>query len=228
MCFSFENWKARDCRYPAFSDRLRDLFVAMDREFTRAAAHYGFKCDGCPDNCCQTHFYHYTYLEYMFIQEGLAKLAPARQQEIRTRAADVCRKVANTDPKGQPVRVMCPLNDHGLCVLYPNRPMICRLHGVPHEFQNPGQKRIHCPGCAPFDERCSAKSYYAFDRTPFYSKMAKLEKEFKQTAGISGKIKLTIAEMISGIVQSTEESGPTAEGQVRISRDGCQKIEASE
>jgi hypothetical protein len=58
--------------------------------------------------------------------------------------------------------------------------------------------------------------------------MAKLEKEFKQTAGISGKIKLTIAEMISGIVQSTEESGPTAEGQVRISRDGCQKIEASE
>jgi Fe-S-cluster containining protein len=222
MDFPFENFKAQDCRYSAFSERLRDLFAAMDREYSRAAAHYGFTCDGCPDNCCQTYFYHYTYLEFFFIQEGLAKLAPARQREIRTRAEDVCRRVAKADRAGHPMRVMCPLNEHGLCVLYPNRPMICRLHGVPHEFQNPGQKRIFCPGCAPFDERCSAKSYYAFDRTPFYSKMASLEQEFKQTAGLSGKLKLTLAEMITGMTQRPAETGPKAKGQVRVSNGGCQ------
>jgi Fe-S-cluster containining protein len=228
MCFSFEPFKFRDSRFAAFSDRLRDLFAAMDREFTRAAAHYGFQCSGCPDNCCQTHFYHYTHLEYLFIQEGLAKLTPAKQRQIRIRAEDVCRKVARADREGHPLRMMCPLNDHGLCILYPNRPMICRLHGIPHEFQNPGQKRIHCPGCTPFDERCPDKPYYAFDRTPFYSKMASLEKEFKQTAGITGKIKLTIAEMITGKAQSSEVRGQRADGKIQVSSGESQKTEASE
>ena len=228
MRLPFEPFDPRDSRYPALSDRLRDLFAAMDREYTRAAAHYGFQCDGCPDSCCQTHFYHYTHLEYLFIQEGLAELAPAKQREIRTRAENVCRKVGRADREGRLVRVMCPVNHHGSCILYPNRPMICRLHGIPHEFQNPGQQRIHCPGCAPFDERCSDKPYYAFDRTPFYSKMANLEKEFKQTAGISGKIKLTIAEMICGKTQRSEFRGQAADGKVQVSSVACIRTEASE
>jgi hypothetical protein len=214
MGFPFEPFSPPGSRYRAFSNRLRELFVAMDREFGKAAAHYGFQCDGCPDNCCQTYFHHYTHLEYVFMREGLSALAPAIQREIRAKAEEVCREVARADRQGKSVRVMCPLNDHGLCILYSNRLMICRLHGIPYEFQPPGQKRIHCPGCAGFDARCSDKSYYAFDRTPFYSQMANLEKEFRKKFGISGKIKLTIAEMIIGKPPDRGVEGPAAEGEI--------------
>ena len=108
---------------------------------------------------------------------------------------------------GKPVWIMCPLNDNGRCILYAYRPMICRMHGIPYEFQKPGQKIINCPGCQTFDERCSDKRYYPFDRTPFYFVMANLENEFKQTVGITGKLKATITEMIVGAGQNAYEMG---------------------
>jgi hypothetical protein len=52
--------------------------------------------------------------------------------------------------------------------------------------------------------------------------MASLEQEFKQTAGLSGKLKLTLAEMITGMTQRPAETGPKAKGQVRVSNGGCQ------
>jgi hypothetical protein len=79
--------------------------------------------------------------------------------------------------------------------------MICRLHGIPHELQKPGQKVIHGPGCSTFDERCAHKRYFKFDRTPFYVAMAKLENEFKQAMGLDGRIRMTIAEMILRIAR---------------------------
>ena len=180
----------------AIFDRLQHLFVAMDIKYAEAAEQYGFKCTGCRDNCCLTRFYHHTYLEYQFIREGFENLDSHRQHEILRKANENCRQTAQADQKGRPVRLMCPLNDGGMCRLYPYRPMICRLHGIPHELHRPGQSSIHGPGCGTFDQRCTKSSYFKFDRTPFYREMARLEHEFKQAAGLAGRIKLTIAEMI--------------------------------
>lgn len=202
MRLSVDQYRLQDSVYSVFFDRLRGLFAAMDRDYTRAAEHYRFQCTGCPNNCCQTHFYHYTYLEYLFLLEGFHKSAPARQRKVISRAKDVLHKVAQANEEGKPVWIMCPLNDDGWCTLYACRPMICRLHGIPHEFQKLGQKIINCPGCKTFDERCSNRHYYPFDRTPFYFEMAQLEKDFKQAAGITGKLKVTIAEMIFGAGRS--------------------------
>jgi hypothetical protein len=83
--------------------------------------------------------------------------------------------------------------------------MICRMHGIPHQLQKPGRKVIVGPGCGTFDDCCSHKGYFKFDRTPFYLEMAKLENEFKQTVGIAGKIKMTVAEMIVSISQKKED-----------------------
>ena len=138
----------------------------------------------------------------MFLVEGFHKSAPARQRTFVSRAKDVLHKVAQANAEGKSVWLMCPLNDDGWCNLYAYRPMICRLHGIPHEFQKPGQNIINCPGCETFDQRCSNRPYYPFDRTPFYFKMANLENDFKQKAGIVGKLKMTITEMIIGAVQS--------------------------
>ena len=179
-----------------FMDRLKSIFVDMDREYSRAAAHYGFDCNACADICCQTRFYHHTYIEYLLVQEGFKKLSPDMQAEIESRGRNVIQRTAELDKIGKPVWLMCPLNFDDLCVLYPYRPMICRLHGIPHEFRNGTGHRVQGPGCETFDDRCSANPYLKFDRTPFYREMAGLEKEFRQTLGVRDKIRMTIAEMI--------------------------------
>ena len=185
-------------------DRLDTLYKAMDRKYQEAADHYGFQCNGCDDNCCYTRFYHYTLLEYLYIRKGYHLLERERQTQITRSALDVCRKTEVADKKGRAVRLMCPVNVAGLCVLYAYRPMICRLHGIPHELQTPGRPVSYGPGCGAFDEQCSGRPYFKFDRTPFYSEMAGLESEFKQTIGLTGKVKLTIAEMIISIEQSAK------------------------
>jgi hypothetical protein len=180
-----------------FLDRLKSIFADMDREYSKAAAHYGFDCHACADICCQTRFYHHTYIEYLLVQVGFKTLSPDMQAEIESRALNVIQRTAELGKKGKSVRLMCPLNFDNLCVLYLYRPMICRLHGIPHEFRNGADNQVHASGCGTFDDRCSGKSYLKFDRTPFYRDMAGLENKFRQTIGVRGKIKMTIAEMLS-------------------------------
>ena len=187
-----------------YFDKLRRIFADMDRQYSQAAAHYGFQCRGCEDNCCLTHFYHHTYLEFMLIRQGFSGLDDADRSRIRTTAEAVCSQVAQARNNDTAVRVMCPLNDAGMCSLYAFRPMICRLHGIPHELQKPGRAVVYGPGCEAFDERCSGRPYFKFDRTPFYFAMAGLEKEFKQAAGLRGALKLTVAEIIISIAQSAK------------------------
>jgi hypothetical protein len=105
-------------------------------------------------------------------------------------------KTARVDHNAEPVRLMCPLNFDELCILYPYRPMICRLHGIPHELKKPGQKTIYAPGCETFDHRCGRLGYFEFDRTPFYRELAELEQEVKPALGITAKFKMSVAEMI--------------------------------
>ena len=196
----------------AFIGRLQEIFAKMDENYGTAAAYYGFQCRGCEDNCCLTRFYHHTFLEYLFIREGFKTLDQAEKDAIQATADEVCRQTARADSKGLPVRLMCPLNNDGMCQLYKFRPMICRLHGIPHELQKPGQRLISGPGCGAFYHQCSDKSYYKFDRTQFYFDMAKLENDFKRAAGLTGRIKLTIAEIILSIEQGTERIGHGAVG----------------
>lgn len=181
-----------------FLERLQMIYAAMDHQYNQAATYYRFDCHACTDNCCRTRFYHHTYVEYLYIIEGVKTLNSKRQFEIKQRALEIYQKSAELDKQGKPVRLMCPMNVDNLCILYPYRPMICRLHGIPHELQKSASSRVYGPGCETFDGRCSEKSYFKFDRTSFYVEMAALENKFKQTAGIEGKIKLTIAEMIAG------------------------------
>lgn len=182
--------------YAPFFKELKRIYAAMGRKYKEAADYYGFNCTGCIDNCCLTRFYHHTYLEYFYILEGYHTLEEKQRIEVTNRALDVCEKTAAADEKGDPVHLMCPLNFDGLCILYEYRPMICRLHGIPHELQRPGQKVVYGPGCEAFTKQCKEKGYFKFDRTPFYIEMARLEKNFKQEMGITQKLKKTIAQML--------------------------------
>jgi Fe-S-cluster containining protein len=180
-----------------YLDALIDIYAAMDRAYNLAALHYGFKCTGCDDNCCYTRFYHYTYIEYGYILKGYRLLDGHKSAEVRKRALKVIGDSKATDKKELAERYMCPLNFDGRCILYAYRPMICRLHGIPHEFQTSNHNVIYAPGCDSFTGQHGDTKYFSFDRTPFYTQMTRLESELKQAMGIDNKLKMTIAEMIA-------------------------------
>ena len=193
---AIETKRTCDKRLTPFMEQLEIIYKKMDEKYDERAAHYGFFCGGCKDNCCFTRFYHHTFVEYLYMIEGFATLGHANRAEIREKALLVCRQTAELEKSGLPVRLLCPLNYQGLCALYSYRPMICRLHGIPHELIIPGRKKALSPGCGEFLSRCGEKEYVTFDRTPFYAGMAGLEKEFKSAFGISERIKLTVAGML--------------------------------
>ncbi len=182
--------------YDPYAVQLTALWADMDTAYAVGAAHYAFECRGCADNCCQTRFYHHTLLEYLYLFEGYRKLDAGLKQELQQRAQVVSAYQARADRDIYNDGHMCPLNIDGLCRLYAYRPMICRLHGLPHELHTGNGRVVRGPGCGLFEQQCGERSYLAFDRTAFYTRMAELEKGLRQEAGYRLKLKMTVAEML--------------------------------
>jgi hypothetical protein len=92
---------------------------------------------------------------------------------------------------------MCPLNEEGLCVLYPHRLMICRLHGVPSALTRPDGQTMRFPGCFRCQEVVGEKETPALDRTALLRRLAGLEMAWlgprRRTLP---KVKMTIAKML--------------------------------
>ena len=184
-----------------FGARLKTLWADMDAAYTAAAVHYGFECRGCVENCCRTRFYHHTLLEYLYLLEGYQSLRPDQQRDLQDRARMVSDYQNRPDRDLRHGNHMCPLNTEGRCRLYAYRPMICRLHGIPHKLFTLGGQEVRGPGCDQFQQRCQDRPTMEIDRTPFYTRMALLEKELRQATGYFSKIKLTVAEMICSFVE---------------------------
>jgi Fe-S-cluster containining protein len=191
----FKNHHEQTVKYQPYLDRLAAIFRKMDKRYDEAAGKYGFICTGCSESCCRTRFYHHTLIEYFYLKSGLESLNSNDRRMIRSRALEVNSQwEAHSAPAPG---VMCPLNEAGQCRLYAHRPMICRLHGIPHELNHPIKGRAIGPGCHEFVNQCGGKSDVPFDRTPLYRELADLEKSFRQETGLSIKMKMTIAEMLA-------------------------------
>jgi Fe-S-cluster containining protein len=179
--------------YLPFLRRLMNIYDEMDRRYEEAACHYGFVCKGCDDNCCRSRFYHHTLLEYLYLRTGFRVLPKETKQEIKKRAWEVCHQMARgIDGFVQ----MCPLNFDERCILYAHRPMICRLHGIPHELRKPGMEVQYHNGCECFHSQYKDGLYFSFDRTPLYLNLAKLERDLKTEMGITDKVRMTVAQML--------------------------------
>lgn len=184
-----------------FVGQLIELYQKMDEEYEKTASSYGFRCKGCKDNCCMTLFYHHTYVEYSYLHKGFQTLDSAMRKEVRKKSANfrkTYRKYLENPEKthNASFRMMCPLNHDGMCILYTYRPMICRLHGIPHEHRMTDGIVKKGEGCAFFHSLCSDKPYVLFDRTPFYRELANIEMALRQASGLSHKFKMTVQDMI--------------------------------
>ena len=176
--------------------RLTALYHQMDAAYDTVARGYGFLCRGCEDNCCGTRFYHHTLVEVAGLLLGYQELAKAQKALILERARIYCRDLEARVQNDQSLFALCPLNVDEQCLLYRQRPMICRLHGIPHVMRHPARGLITGTGCHVFESTCSQADGHPLDRTPLYSAMAMLEKSLRQTSGIESRVRLTIAEMI--------------------------------
>ena len=174
--------------------RLSDIYKAMDKTWNMTASQYGFLCQGCEDNCCTSLFFHHTFIEKAFLLKGFEQLAPDTKEKIRSRARTYYNKTFLDSDIPTSLKLMCPLNQDGQCLVYAHRPMICRLHGLPHEIHKPGLPIFKGPGCHAglFDQQ----PYIPFDRTPFYMNMTEAEIQFRRETGKTGKLKETVAQML--------------------------------
>ncbi len=180
--------------YTAYAEKIADIYRKMDDNYSITARNYGFLCTGCFDNCCRTRFYHHTFLEILYLLEGFEGLDRNDRKRIHEKAIEVVSKA--DDQKESANSLMCPLNNENKCMLYKYRPMICRLHGIPHELNHPVKGKVISPGCLEFTLICSDQAYIPFDRTPLYKELACLEKAFRQETGLSARIKKTVAEIL--------------------------------
>ena len=194
-------------------ERLAEVFTSMDAAYDQTAVRHGFVCRGCEDNCCRTRFYHHTLLEAMAIYSGYSRMRPQERQRVLARAVENCRQHAQADDAQTRAKPWCPLNEEGRCLVYDLRPMICRLHGIPHGLRLPGGKTVQGPGCDDFMSRHAADMHAPLDRTPLYTEMSGLERKLRTDLKIHVKFKQTIAEMILGFhAADSAECPQTPEG----------------
>lgn len=177
--------------------KLATLYADMDAAYTAAAASVGLSCAGCAENCCVSYFQHHTHVEWLYLHAGLDALPASRRQAYVARAEENVARSREALARGEMPRVMCPVNDDGLCGLYGHRLMICRLHGVPNVLIGGGGVR-EFPGCGPCQRLTAGSSMgKAMDRTPLLRRLAGLEMElWGAKAGRPPKVDLTLAEMI--------------------------------
>jgi hypothetical protein len=179
-------------------DKLAGLYDRMGDAYASLAGRIGLTCAGCPDNCCTSHFQHHTYVEWLYLWQGVRGLPEPRRAAMLDRARENVRQAGVILAQGLRPRLMCPLNEDGLCGLYRHRLMICRLHGVPNFFETP-RGRQGFPGCFRCAEALAGQDDVpALDRTPLYRELAALEMELLGTAVRTlPRVNLTLSEMLA-------------------------------
>lgn len=177
---------------------LEQIYQALQQEYENVAAELEFSCTGCPDNCCDSHFLHHTYVEWAYLWLGLYQLSAERLVQLRERAKAYIVACEEAEMRGERPVVMCPLNDEGLCSLYHHRLLVCRTHGVPAKMTRPDGKSLRFPGCFRCQELVAAKNAAVeVERTPWLARLAVLERSlFDNKRHLLPKVRLTIAQMI--------------------------------
>lgn len=185
-------------RKPGVFKRLAALYDRMQSEYAAIAEAAGFSCMDCEQNCCVSYFQHHTYVEWAYLWRGVLELPPERRERFLEKARENVRACNFAVSQGLRPRVMCPLNEDGLCQMYEHRLMICRLHGVAHYAPTPDRGRQLYPGCPRFEAAAAGSTQpLIMDRGELYRELAALEMEhLGAKAGRVPRVQLTLAQML--------------------------------
>lgn len=182
--------------------RIKKLYEEMESSYDNVASQLEFGCQDCPDNCCDSYFLHHTYAEWSYLWAGFRQLPEEKQQDILERSENYVKGCREAQVKGEHPRMMCPLNEDGLCILYPYRLMVCRTHGVPASMTRPDGQQLTFPGCyycqKIVDNRyADGEEPPRMERTRLLRELVMIENDlFAGRRHLYPKVKLTIAEML--------------------------------
>lgn len=182
----------------AMIERMEKIYADMEVSYDRVASELDFSCSGCNDNCCDSYFLHYTYIEWSYLWLGIQELPEVQQQRLVEKAHHYVVGVEKALQAGRRPQIMCPLNEDGLCLLYKHRLMVCRSHGVPAQMTRPDGKQIEFSGCFRCQEKIRGNDDPPrVERTAMLGALARLEGEFLENRrGHYPRVKMTIAEML--------------------------------
>ena len=103
---------------PEMSRELADIYATMELQYDAVAGKVGLSCSGCPDNCCDSYFLHYTYSEWAYIWEGIRALDDETLEKIVERSKRYVEESQKILQRKERPKLLCPLNDEGLCTLF--------------------------------------------------------------------------------------------------------------
>ena len=86
--------------------------------------------EGCAD-CCKHGDYPMSQLEFEYVMQGYIDLEDDKKQVVQ-------QNIKNIQKGG-----VCPFLYNNLCIIYPYRPIVCRVHGLAYT----GIKNIILPFC---------------------------------------------------------------------------------
>jgi Fe-S-cluster containining protein len=147
-------------------DQYRGLLLEIDRWFADCVEHAASEIvchKGC-SACCRGLF-EISLLDARLLQDGFARLDYGTREQVLEKARRRTRELQAMWPEFQPPYILnrlphndwsdmpeddltpCPLlADDGCCLVYDNRPLTCRLHGLPN---------IDCSGESFSDDYCT-------------------------------------------------------------------------
>ncbi len=177
--------------------QLGQLYADMQEAYAETAGNAGLSCSGCPQNCCHSYFRHHSFVEWTYLWRGVRELPEDRRQTLLERAKSYAAETEQAQAGNTIPNAPCPLLEDGRCSLYSHRLMICRMHGTKNSLTMPDGKIKMFSGCFRYVEQTGDnQDPPTLDRTPFYSRLAALELEFRQRKSLNGRVNLTIAEML--------------------------------
>ncbi len=186
---------------PDLALKMTLLYRRMEKAYEVVARQLDFSCADCPDNCCDSYFLHHTLIEWVRLWQGLRELAPDQLEALQARAATYRQDTEKSLAAGQQPTALCPLNEGGRCLVYAQRLMICRLHGVPSSLTFPNGRLQKFPGCFRCQELVAGRpAVPTVERASLLRDLVRLEQEL--VAGCGGspatrpKVKKSIADMI--------------------------------
>lgn len=127
--------------------------------------------------------HHFNRLERKTRRDALRRGEKAEADMLRAKDR---LKVFDEDPKMKVFglgkqRVRCPLlQDTDECVLYDNRPVICRIYGVPYTLRKGKKEVSYVCGISKFEEKAS---YAAVKLDNIYQQLVKLSMDLMTEAG---------------------------------------------
>jgi Fe-S-cluster containining protein len=191
-----------------------NLVVTADQSFQNMAEEFT-ECMQCKPHCadCCHAVFGLFLIEAVFLKRDFDQLNQEERKAAFQRGCDAdqaLEKLVRTletfkdDPQmatyslGK-ARIRCPLlNDKSECILYPCRPITCRVYGIPTRVR--GVPRV-C-GKAGFKKE---KTYPVFDLDGFHRELHQLSKELLERAGDKNPERASLLLSVSKIIKTPVE-----------------------